>query len=354
MIVMGIMTGTSVDGVVKNQFFILQKKLRKDVVIVDFKNADSNFEIKTTKVHQFPQVLQDDIKSLIAGERKSCEFISNTEEAYENLLIEIAGEYLPQYEIQLVAIHGQTIYHRPRTSKKPARTWQIGRGRRLASELGIPVACDTFFIQRKTSRRTRGTSYASRGKLDRIFRTGDNYAKYRRTSKFIFLRRVWVNRNFFGLDFDEDGRLAKEGTINDSHLSRLLEDPYFRLPHPKSTGREYFNKMMIKQLLDDVKANKSEKIATITALTTETIIKEVEKIGRSARFLKVFGGGARNTTIMNTLEKRLPHLKVSAAVSSDFREALGFAILGYRRWHRILSVTTTGASGPVLLGELYD
>ena len=66
----------------------------------------SNFEIKSTKVHQFPQVLQDDIKSLIAGETKPCEFISNTEEAYENLLIEIAGEYLPQFEIQLVAIHG--------------------------------------------------------------------------------------------------------------------------------------------------------------------------------------------------------------------------------------------------------
>ena len=83
------------------------------------------------------------------------------------------------------------------------------------------------------------------------------------------------------------------------------------------------------------------KLEQVTSLTTESIIREVQKLN-SARSLNVFGGGARNQVIMETLRKRLPslegknanipllHFIVSVAISSDYREALGFAILGYR------------------------
>lgn len=160
-----------------------------------------------------------------------------------------------------------------------------------------------------------------------------------------------VAQEKFGRGYDEGGKLAAEGTINHILLERLLADSYFALPQPKSTGREYFNRELIKDYLDNDIINDVDLIATVTSLTTESIINEVQKLD-SAKSIVVFGGGARNQVIMETLRKQLPCLEVSVAKSSDFREALGFALLGYRRWNDVPSLTTTGASGPVILGEL--
>ena len=99
-------------------------------------------------------------------------------------------------------------------------------------------------------------------------------------------------------------------------------DSYFALPQPKSTGREYFNRELIKKYLDNEIINDFDLIATgglekslklfeleqVTSLTTESIIREVQKLN-SARSLNVFGGGARNQVIMETLRKRLPSLE---------------------------------------------
>ena len=128
MIVAGIMTGTSVDGI--------------DIVVVDFKDGESNYEILTSKVHDFPKKLQESIIGLIAGSPKTCEFICEVEESYEDLLIGIVRNYIKNYKIDLAALHGQTIFHRPKTANSPARSWQLGRGRRISSELEIPVAYD--------------------------------------------------------------------------------------------------------------------------------------------------------------------------------------------------------------------
>ena len=116
-------------------------------------------------------------------------------------------------------------------------------------------------------------------------------------------------------------------------LIYFYQDSYFALPQPKSTGREYFNLEFIKNYLDNEIINDFDLIATgrfeqpksifstittcdsqVTSLTTESIINEVKKLD-SATSLNVFGGGARNQVIMETLRKRLPNLEGKTCTS---------------------------------------
>lgn len=272
------------------------------------------------------------------------------------------------YEIDLIAMHGQTIFHRPKTANSPARSWQIGRGRRISSELGIPVAFD--FRQADIEKGGHGAPLMP--SVDKAINNDSELGKVMlnigglaNLSFFDASGDIGydvgpgnclidiVAHEKFGRAYDEGGELAAKGRTDQLFLKRLLADSYFALPQPKSTGREYFNLEFIKNYLDNEIINDFDLIATVTSLTTESIINEVKKLD-SATSLNVFGGGARNQVIMETLRKRLPNLEVSVAKSSDYREALGFAILGYRRWHNVPSVTTTGASGPVILGELCN
>jgi anhydro-N-acetylmuramic acid kinase len=156
--------------------------------------------------------------------------------------------------------------------------------------------------------------------------------------------------------FDEDGKLAASGTVDSVILEKLLQEPYYALAAPKSTGKELFHLPYITAHFGEVSSWKIEDVmATLLALTVETVALDVEKYNVSQLF--VAGGGSANPVMMKALTQRLAPCEVlsmaSLGVDPRQKEALAFAIMGYLSAHgQPGSIPScTGASKATILGS---
>ncbi|MGZ3697636.1 MAG: anhydro-N-acetylmuramic acid kinase, partial [Bdellovibrionota bacterium] len=137
---------------------------------------------------------------------------------------------------------------------------------------------------------------------------------------------------------DRDGILGAKGRVNEPALKRLLRHPYYRKGAPKSTGRDDFP---VKKFLAEARVRGADLVATATALTVESIAKAYEdlilKKGYPLRAIFVSGGGAKNPTLMEWLQMRLPEIRVAKLSEEGFDgqliEAQGFACFGYLALH---------------------
>ena len=162
-----------------------------------------------------------------------------------------------------------------------------------------------------------------------------------------------------GEPFDRDGEWARTGTIDRPLLSRLLAEPYFALPPPKSTGRDLFNAGWLDAILAGRATAPADVQATLVALTATTIADAIAAHCADATEVLVCGGGARNATLMDELSRRTrPRTVESTAahgVPVDQVEALAFAWLAREtlagRAGNLPGVT--GARGPRVLGAIY-
>ena len=162
-----------------------------------------------------------------------------------------------------------------------------------------------------------------------------------------------------GHELDRDGAAAARGRVHDGALATALAYPYFARPAPKSTGREEFGAPFTQRLLADVKAaggSLDDAIATATALTVESIARGLD--GGPWRELIVAGGGARNATLIRRLRERaqLPiRFTDELGIPAEAREAVAFAILGaYRlRGEPNTLPRCTGASRAVSAGAIH-
>lgn len=163
--------------------------------------------------------------------------------------------------------------------------------------------------------------------------------------------------------FDRDGALAAAGTVNVAALQAMLADPYFALSPPKSTGRERFGAQFLQQHGSSVSALSLEDgAATLTALTAQTLAAAIESTAPQEARVLVSGGGAHNRALMAALRERLPGRRVERSdvmsFHADAKEAIAFALLGYETLRgRAANVPrATGAHHPVPLGSIapYD
>ncbi len=162
--------------------------------------------------------------------------------------------------------------------------------------------------------------------------------------------------------YDEDSFLARQGQVDEAWLAELLEHPYFRRTPPKTTGRELFSPAMAETLLAQGRVRglpNTHLIATITALTADSISDAYRRFAPSPPAeVIVAGGGARNPALMDRLRARLPDARVltldELGIASQTKEALAFALIGYETWHnRPGSLPAlTGVSHPVVLGQI--
>ncbi|MBM3260692.1 MAG: anhydro-N-acetylmuramic acid kinase [Candidatus Sericytochromatia bacterium] len=169
-----------------------------------------------------------------------------------------------------------------------------------------------------------------------------------------------------GTPCDRDGEAAARGQVHDGLLARLLEDPYFVAPPPKSTGRERFGAPFVGDLIGQGQAlglSTDDLLATATALTVQTVVLGFEAWRRrpeasafAPRRLRVAGGGVRNVTLMAGLGQAFAKLGIAVEVLPDAeaREAVAFALFAYeavlgRANH---APAATGAHRPVLLGTV--
>jgi anhydro-N-acetylmuramic acid kinase len=160
-----------------------------------------------------------------------------------------------------------------------------------------------------------------------------------------------------GETFDAEGRRGARGRVAPDLLSRLLADPYYELPPPKSTGKERFNAAYLAAAAghppsvwgDDL-------VATVTVHAAEVVARECRRHGVAEVF--VSGGGTRNPTLMRAVAERTPGVVIRPSddlgIPEAAKEAYAFAVLGFLTLHGVAATipSCTGAAHPSLLGSI--
>ncbi|MBN8793878.1 MAG: anhydro-N-acetylmuramic acid kinase [Stenotrophomonas nitritireducens] len=291
--------------------------------------------------------------------------------AAANGLLERAG--IERTRVQAIGSHGQTIRHRP--TSNPGFTWQIGDANRIAELTGIATVAD--FRRRDVAAGGHGAPLmpafhlAMLGSADEdraVLNLGgianlsllarDGSLRGFDTGPANALLDGWCQRHL-GAAFDADGAFAAGGRVDDALLARLLDDAWFALPPPKSTGREHFHLDWVHARLGSGSFSPADVQATLLELTAATIADALLAHLPGVRRLLVCGGGVRNPLLLQRIAARLPGVAVvsSAAhgLDPDYMEAMGFAWLAREtlagRPGNLPSVS--GARGPRILGAIH-
>jgi anhydro-N-acetylmuramic acid kinase len=168
-----------------------------------------------------------------------------------------------------------------------------------------------------------------------------------------------ISKNYFGIEYDKNGSLAKKGRINDKALLAMLSDNYFNQDIPKSTGFEKFNLKWLNKFIKKYKLNnKNTLLATTTQLTIISISDEISKNYLDSPFIFFSGGGSKNTFIKKQILKRtaLTEIKnLPGNLNYKNLEASAFAWFAMKRDHGALISKSylTGATANRKLGTIY-
>lgn len=168
---------------------------------------------------------------------------------------------------------------------------------------------------------------------------------------------AWAGRHL-ATARDENGAWARSGRVDNTLLARLLEDPYFAAPPPKSTGREAFNLAWLDARMP-VAPEPADVQATLLALSARSIANALRAHGSDVREVYACGGGVHNAALMDALHAELVGVRVATTaalgIDPDFVEAVGFAWLACARVRNQPGnlPAVTGARGPRVLGAIY-
>ena len=261
--------------------------------------------------------------------------------------------------IDVIASHGQTIYHAPKflhpTSGYGNATLQIGDGDILSTATGIitisdfrqkhiaaggegaPLAIygDYLLCSHATENRVllniggiaNFTYLPANGKLDQVFSTD--------TGPGNTLMDAYTRKHFEGNSYDKDAHIAKQGTIHTELLDLLKKDSFFSLEFPKTIGPELFNLEYLNeaQLKMGIVLSNHDIMATLNRFTAETIAKAIQNNLPSNISFKIYvsGGGMHNPLLMEHLHSLLPTVSIASSIEigihPDAKEAILFALL---------------------------
>src|SRR5437660_3837673 len=355
MLVLGMMSGTSADGI--------------DVALVRISGAPPNLNARLLghASVKYPPALRKEIlrvaeqRPLIAGALSQLNF--RLGELFAGAAIAACRQFrVALSKIALVGSHGQTIFHQgrpmPYFGSPTASTLQIGEPSVIAARTGITTVGDF-----------RPADMALRGQGAPLVPYADyllyRHAKLGRISlnlggiaNITVLRRAAKREQVFAFDtgpanmlidalvaqftrgrqrFDKNAQLAAEGRSNPALLDELLRDPYLSLAPPKSTGREYYGHAYVKKILTlglRYRATPNDLIRAATIFTTLSIVEALNRfVLRKTKInqLIVSGGGAHNPLILAQLSAALPGIEVVPSsrlgVPEDAKEAFAFALL---------------------------
>lgn len=361
----GLMSGTSADAV--------------DAVLVEF--ADGRPRLLATHAEPLPADLRARVLALVRPGANELDRLAQLDGALARLFAQASLTVLEQAglvpaEVRAIGSHGQTVRHSPGGDEP--YTLQLGNPSLIAELTGITVVADfrrrdmaaggqgaplapafhaAFFQQSAEARAVVNIGGianvtllpAPESSVVSGFDTGPGNA----------LLDGWTERHL-GLPLDRDGAWGAQGRVLPELLALLLSDPYFALPPPKSTGREYFNlDWLDKQLARWGQSAAAVDVqATLTALTARSIAQAMNRHALAARELLVCGGGVHNPVLMQRIQAELNIPVASTArdgVDPDYLEALGFAWLALRTLEGLPGnlPAVTGARGLRVLGGIY-
>jgi anhydro-N-acetylmuramic acid kinase len=273
-------------------------------------------------------------------------------------------------QVQALGCHGQTVRHQPRQGY----TLQLLNGARVVERTGIRVVCD--FRSRDVAAGGEGAplvpayhraAFSAAGQTRVVVNVGgianltvlhaDGRTQGFDTGPGNGLLDAWCQRHR-GSAFDADGAWAASGEPLPALLGKLLSDPYFGKPAPKSTGREDFHIGWLDRALNGDERPQDVQ-ATLLQLTARSIASAVTDVAPDASRLFLCGGGARNGALRSALAKALPVCEIGVTdalgVPAEQVEATAFAWLAYRCMNgRPGNVPfVTGARGERVLGAIY-
>lgn len=276
--------------------------------------------------------------------------------------------------VDLICSHGQTVFHWV-DGQRALGTLQLGQPAWIAEQTGVPVVADLRI--RDIAAGGHGAPLVSH--MDTLLLAdlpGDPAAlnlggianmtllrgprgplAYDIGPANTLIDAAVVSSSGGTQGCDVDGRLAAAGRVDTGLLADLLREPYYALPAPKTTGKELFNAAYLQAALAGRPALRAEDvIATLTALTAETVAAEVRRHGVDV--LVVSGGGCANPTLMAMLRERLPGVAVRSSTEfgapTDAKEAIAFALIGWHTAHGLPSIvpSCTGARAARILGAI--
>ena len=364
-IYVGLMSGTSLDGI--------------DAVLIDL---SAQPKLIAAQTYPLPLELRASLLSLCQSGPDEIERLGRADRWLGlefgnavNLLLTTAG--VSTGAVRAIGSHGQTVRHRPPTSNNPMDycfTLQIGDPTSIVETTGITTIAD--FRRRDIAAGGQGAPLvpafhraAFRSSLARaVVNIGGiaNLSGFQPNGQIIgfdsgpgnTLLDSWIQRHR-KMAFDRDGAWAAAGKIIPDLLSKLLCDPYFALPAPKSTGREYFHLDWLDHQLLGRTAAPEDVQATLLELTAQTIANAVVSLPFATDEIYVCGGGAYNKRLMVRLEMLLQprHLGSTAelGIEPEWVEAAAFAWLAQQA---LLGKagnepTATGAKDYRVLGAIY-
>jgi anhydro-N-acetylmuramic acid kinase len=361
--VLGMISGTSHDGI--------------DVAVVDFELVGSVLEgrVLHTASTPYPAELR---ARLIAAMPPAPTTLAEVCELDTLIGQSFAGAAAVAIEaggpVDLIVSHGQTVYHWVEGAHALG-TLQIGQPAWIAERTGAPVLSDVRI--RDITAGGHGAPLVSvldglllgayeggagalnlGGIANMTVVRGDTLYAYDIGPANALIDAVVTSRGLHPRGFDEDGRIAASGRVHERLLEVLLDEPYYRLAAPKSTGKELFHLAYVESALAraGVTVGDADLVATLTELTVRTVAHDVRAAAVGA--LVVSGGGCRNPVVMEGLRAALPGVSVSPSddfgAPADDKEAIAFALIGWLTAHGLPGTVPggTGAASARILGTL--
>jgi anhydro-N-acetylmuramic acid kinase len=382
MLVIGLMSGTSVDGI--------------DAALVEIQGTTTDLQVRLLagETYAYPPELRQRILAVCGGMALTMAELADLDEAIAACFADAALRLQADGQrAELIGSHGQTVFHRPplaATNSDPRSqplgySQQIGRGAAIARRTGINTI-DNF----------RAADIAAGGQGAPLVPKTDAYLLGDDSSHLCvqniggignctYLPPIgagdWEER-VRGWDtgpgnslidlavvelsggrhsYDADGAWAASGRVDEELVQRWLQQAYFVTPPPKSTGRELFGLAYLQACRRDAAhLSDADFLATITDLTAASIADSYRRfLPQLPDRVLLCGGGARNGFLRQRLQCHLPAAAIlttdEVGLNGDFKEAIAFAILAYWRWQSIPGnlPAVTGACAKMLLGDLH-
>jgi anhydro-N-acetylmuramic acid kinase len=382
LLVLGLMSGTSADAI--------------DVALAKVSGAPPHLSaqlLNHTSIN-FPQAIRKEILRVAEQQPISAGELSQLNFRLGEIFAEAALTACKRFrvaarKIALIGSHGQTIFHQgkpvPHLGRPTASTLQIGEASIIAARTNITTVADF-----------RPADIALGGQGAPLVPYAD-YLLYRHAK----LGRVSLNlggianitvlpanakpSHVFAFDtgpanmlidalvqhfthgrqrYDKNAALAQTGRAIPALVNELMKDPYLRLAPPKSTGREYYGRAYVKNLLSAGRRHHAKPADLIRAATIFTALSIVDALHRfvlpkhKIHQLIVSGGGARNPLILAQLAAALPQIEIvpsaQLGVPEDAKEAFAFALMAYETFQQRPAnlPSATGAQGPAILGKI--
>lgn len=361
--VLGMISGTSHDGI--------------DAAVVDF-SFDAG-KLTGTLLHRsstpYSAALRARLIDALPPAQTTLAEVCELDTLIGQAFADAATAALADAPADLIVSHGQTVFHWV-DGGHALGTLQIGQPAWIAEQTGVPVISDVRI--RDITAGGHGAPLVSY--LDTLLLAGQSHTSaalnlggisnmtvmpvagepyaYDIGPANALIDAVVSRTGAHPEGFDEDGRIGASGTVDRELLALLLDDDYYALPAPKSTGKEHFNGSYVTAALERsgrVIATE-DLVATLTELTVQTVARDARSA--DVELLVVSGGGCRNPLMFNGLQRALPGTRVVRSddfgAPADDKEAIAFALIGWCTAHGLVGTVPagTGARQARILGSI--